>query len=320
MKSGFTLIELLAVIVILAIIALIATPIILNIIDSSKEESIERSKELYLEAAKEAIVRKNLTSELNPNNCTVQSDGNLKCLVGEETVDLIVETNGQRPCTGNIAFKNGKVESESIEFCNSSSKEKYTKLEYLESTNIERFNPKNWIDTGVKASSDLIFEAEYESLRYADNPLFGGASNGSRDDQIVFDYWNGSFLIWWNTKDPNGYFNYKEYSSLNVKYKMKMSKDGCWVNDTLVADNFPETEFNTSDFPGNILLFGFNIYSNNKIYTAGQYKVYYFKIWEGDKLIRDFIPVLDSDNIPCMYDKVEDKFYYNQGTEDFKWH
>ena len=38
-KKGFTLIELLAVIVILAIIALIATPIILNVIDESREKS-----------------------------------------------------------------------------------------------------------------------------------------------------------------------------------------------------------------------------------------------------------------------------------------
>ena len=36
MKKGFTLIELLAVIVILAIIALIATPIVLSIIDEKK--------------------------------------------------------------------------------------------------------------------------------------------------------------------------------------------------------------------------------------------------------------------------------------------
>ena len=40
MKKGFTLIELLAVIVILAIIALIATPIVLDIIDSSKKIAI----------------------------------------------------------------------------------------------------------------------------------------------------------------------------------------------------------------------------------------------------------------------------------------
>ena len=38
-KKGFTLIELLAVIVILAIIALIAVPIVLGIIDNTKESS-----------------------------------------------------------------------------------------------------------------------------------------------------------------------------------------------------------------------------------------------------------------------------------------
>ena len=46
MKSkGFTLIELLAVIVILAIIALIATPIVLGIIDDARRGASERSAE-----------------------------------------------------------------------------------------------------------------------------------------------------------------------------------------------------------------------------------------------------------------------------------
>ena len=38
-KKGFTLIELLAVIIILAIIALIATPIILNVIDDARKSA-----------------------------------------------------------------------------------------------------------------------------------------------------------------------------------------------------------------------------------------------------------------------------------------
>ena len=33
--------------------------------------------------------------------------------------------------------------------------------------------------------------------------------------------------------------------------------------------------------------------------------------------IRDFVPVLDMNGTPCMFDKVEQKFYYNQGTGDF---
>ena len=55
-RNGFTLIELLAVIVILAIIALIATPIILNIINDAKEESNERSVELYASAVKNGMI------------------------------------------------------------------------------------------------------------------------------------------------------------------------------------------------------------------------------------------------------------------------
>ena len=45
-NKGFTLIELLAVIVILAIIALIATPIILGIINEARDEAKERTAEL----------------------------------------------------------------------------------------------------------------------------------------------------------------------------------------------------------------------------------------------------------------------------------
>ena len=63
---GFTLIELLAVIVILAIIALIATPIILKIIDDSKEESNKRSVEMYAKAVENAIANYQLKTGEKP--------------------------------------------------------------------------------------------------------------------------------------------------------------------------------------------------------------------------------------------------------------
>ena len=55
-NKGFTLIELLAVIVILAIIALIATPIILGIINDTKKEASKRSVEMYAKAVENAIM------------------------------------------------------------------------------------------------------------------------------------------------------------------------------------------------------------------------------------------------------------------------
>lgn len=49
-KKGFTLIELLAVIVVLAIIALIATPIVMNTITKAQEGANARSVEGYMKA------------------------------------------------------------------------------------------------------------------------------------------------------------------------------------------------------------------------------------------------------------------------------
>ncbi len=64
-NKGFTLIELLAVIVILAIIALIATPIILGIINDARNSSKQRTAELVAKEAELAY-----TSYLFKNNGT----------------------------------------------------------------------------------------------------------------------------------------------------------------------------------------------------------------------------------------------------------
>ena len=52
-KRGFTLIELLAVIVILAILALIVTPVILNIVENAQTNSDKRSMEQYVKVFRE---------------------------------------------------------------------------------------------------------------------------------------------------------------------------------------------------------------------------------------------------------------------------
>lgn len=53
-NKGFTLIELLAVIVILAIIALIATPIVLGIINDTKESANKQSAEFIVNAVEQS--------------------------------------------------------------------------------------------------------------------------------------------------------------------------------------------------------------------------------------------------------------------------
>ena len=80
MKKGFTLIELLAVIVILAIIALIATPIVINIIDESKKSASLRSADFYLDAVENSIATATLSNKKIENGVySIMKDGNI-CL------------------------------------------------------------------------------------------------------------------------------------------------------------------------------------------------------------------------------------------------
>ena len=68
-KKGFTLIELLAVIIILAVIALIATPVVLNVVENARREAAENSAYGIIDAAKYQYIESMLTS-------TVVSSGN----------------------------------------------------------------------------------------------------------------------------------------------------------------------------------------------------------------------------------------------------
>ena len=106
MNKGFTLIELLAVIVILAVIALIATPIILNIIEDTREQSAKSSANLYVDGLAKQIVSKNMINEYNPSTCTL-SAGVLEC--DGEIFNYAI--NGQAPTSGTINFNNGVITS-----------------------------------------------------------------------------------------------------------------------------------------------------------------------------------------------------------------
>ena len=116
MKKGFTLIELLAVIVILAIIALIATPIVLNIISNTKENAQLRSAEMYLDAVEQSVMREKMeNTSFKPNKCEIK-DKKLYC--NESTEELKVEVDGEKPDSGEITFTEGKIEEVTLTYSN----------------------------------------------------------------------------------------------------------------------------------------------------------------------------------------------------------
>ena len=97
-KNGFTLIELLAVIIVLAIIALIATPIIFNVIENAKIKSLENSCYGLIDAVR----TKYAEGLLNSENGLVDLTG--------EVADLTIA--GEHPYMGTWTIDNSKDSAE----------------------------------------------------------------------------------------------------------------------------------------------------------------------------------------------------------------
>ena len=122
-QFGFTLIELLAVIVILAIIALIATPIILNVISDVRYESYKRSAEFYTSALRNSLALEDLNNDggfkLPDGSYPINSDGTLciqttynddtKKFTCEEENKLKIDIDKTMPTGGWVLIKDNKI-------------------------------------------------------------------------------------------------------------------------------------------------------------------------------------------------------------------
>ena len=108
-KIGFTLIELLAVIIVLAIIALIATPIIFNVIENVKLKSLENSCYGVIDAVRtkyaEGLLNLNKITNGNVNELTVSGE---KPIDGTWTIDNSKDSEQRGIKINNVRFSSMK--------------------------------------------------------------------------------------------------------------------------------------------------------------------------------------------------------------------
>ena len=234
-NKGFTLIELLAVIVILAIIALIATPIVLNIIKDSKSSSIERSAELYLDQVKNEIARYNMThpsSNFNPSECIVQSGDSLIC----DGTSLNIEINGDKPSAGSKIFlSNGSI----------------TGLEDFKvgSKNLTYENGK------IKEGEDNTSKSSCTAVTEATTGNVPGGSFNYGDEYIcdVGDSYTNTFFVLENNSDTVSLIMKENYTDSYVPKTLAWCTDGTMDNTT--CKNITSTGSNAStgkDYLGHI--------------------------------------------------------------------
>lgn len=197
------------------------------------------------------------------------------------------------------------------------------KIQYLESTGTQYIdtlyspNPNTLLELTCCASPDYtyggtffdVLEAgETSSIRYQFSANFGNSPNAAY----------GIYL--WNDK---AYQYGGSPNSIYVTPGDKIRTVGTITFGRGYATAWGQTKnFNaetTRTFTRTLYLFsGMNI---NGAFTEGiKLRVYEFKIYDvGMKLTRDFIPVLDNNNVPCMYDCISEQLFYNQGSGTFNY-
>lgn len=177
----------------------------------------------------------------------------------------------------------------------------YVELEYLQGTGTQ------YIDTLFTANSytGIKVKVQLDSINNYETVVFGGINQYSFEffvwDQKPSFCYGGTFEYGPIVK--NGDFLEINWNKNRIEYT---------INDS----GYYYMLFNATDFAdeGSLYLFELQRSSTNR---AGKMKIYYFQIYDNGNLIRDFIPVLDSYGVPCMYDRVTNKFFYNQGTGQF---
>lgn len=173
----------------------------------------------------------------------------------------------------------------------------FQRTEYLESTGTQ------YIDTGIPLSNENTVKTKIRILK-VNNSFF----YGSRKSYMVDAF--GLHRNYAPFGSDSG-MNYVDLSA-GTDYIVEQSQNGISINGEL-KKTYPVSTFTT---PENCYLF--YLRQEGGFYDSpSSARIYYFQVWDNGTLVRDFIPCLDASNVPCMYDLVGKKPYYNAGTGSF---
>ena len=279
-KNGFTLVELLSIIVILAIIALITTPHILNIINNVKKRVAESSAIGYVDALEKGILQEELKGKIKEKTEVY--------VIGEMDLDF-VNIKGNKPSEGWLQLEKGLIKAYSLKIGEYviNYNETTKKVETIKNNQLEpipdeisrviykeyKTGTKNEVSTIYYNPIDALFCTETD---YNNNPdklgktgclkwysIENSDSSKSTVD-IILDH-NTTATVAWNSKGSN--LEKKEVQNeLN-----KLQSESKWnVTPRLIeADEIAEITGNTTFNQNTTDLNGwFYLDSNNQNVTA----------------------------------------------------
>lgn len=188
----------------------------------------------------------------------------------------------------------------------------YTAVNYLQSSGTQ------WIEMGVAPNQNTkaVLKIKINTFTSRGASLIGSRIDANSNNQFTTyldDYDGTRFLFRMDGQTKaiswTGLTTDKIYIVTLSGTEMKAElEDGTAV--------FSKT-FSVSDFTSAVTMALFRAKNVSGDYFQG--RIYSCKHYSGDELIQDFVPCLDTDSVPCMFDLVSRKPFYNVGTGSFTW-
>lgn len=187
----------------------------------------------------------------------------------------------------------------------------YTAVDYLQSTGAQ------WIEMGVTPNQNTkaVLKIKINEFTRQGASLIGSRTDANSNDQFftyLDDIGGGRFLLRVDGQPQaiswTGLTTDKIYTVTLSGTEMKAElEDGTAVFSKI---------FSVPDFTSTVTMALFRA----KPFEKGfQGKIYSCKHYNGNELIQDFVPCLDTNGVPCMFDLVSRKPFYNKGSGSFTW-
>lgn len=189
--------------------------------------------------------------------------------------------------------------------------EGYTAVDYLQSSGTQ------WIEMGVAPNQNTkaVLKIKINEFTRQGASLIGSRTDTNSNDQFFtyLDYIGGGRFLFRVDGQPEttpwkGLTTDKIYTVTLSGTEMKAElEDGTAV--------FLKT-FSVPDFTSTVTM---ALFKSKPFNNGFQGRIYSCKHYSGDELIQDFVPCLDTGGVPCMFDFVSQKPFYNVGTGSFTW-
>lgn len=178
-----------------------------------------------------------------------------------------------------------------------------TPIEYIETSGTQ------WINTGIMPKYNTRVVLDISHISKSDTMVLGAKNADSATAALQYGlYYRNATTMRFDYFGKNASAT---VSNVTTRATIDVNKNVA----SLYGKTITNTAVSSGEVPYNMYLFALNTAGN--VTNPISARLYSAKIYDNDVLVRDFVPVLDSDGVACLYDKVYNKCYYNAGSGAF---